>query len=264
MAGPKDTEDVPERRPVTRSLVQSGLVSSSVPSGATSPAKKTKAKKVKFVEPNNSAAHNSSVATDEGIDLSFSSPRASASIKIPASIVRPHHGLGQAWTFWFSGSNRRDSWSQDLVTVANMKTVEDFWTIYNQIQPCSLLKAGQSYSVFKTGVAPDWEDPANKAGGRWMISFNTEERKDLLDQRWLEVLICVLGDRMGHIVTGVEVAVRRKMDRVEVWLGTTTDLQLVTEVGRKLKAQLGTGKTKMKFSIHREEKEGVKRPCLMI
>ena len=35
-----------------------------------------------------------------------------------------------------------------------------------------------------------------------MISFNTEERKDLLDQRWLELLICVLGDRMGHIVTG--------------------------------------------------------------
>ena len=35
-----------------------------------------------------------------------------------------------------------------------------------------------------------------------MISFNTEEREDLLDQRWLEVLICVLGDRMGHIVTG--------------------------------------------------------------
>ena len=133
MAGPKDTEDVPERRPVTRSLVQGGLVTSSVPSGSTSPAKKTKGKKVKFVEPDNSAAHNSSVATDEGIDLSFSSPRASASIKIPASIVRPHHGLGQAWTFWFSGSNKRDSWSQDLVTVANMKTVEDFWTIYNQV-----------------------------------------------------------------------------------------------------------------------------------
>ena len=65
-------------------------------------------------------------------------------------------------------------------------------------------------------------------------------------------------------MSGVEVAVRRKMDRVEVWMGTTTDLQQVTEVGRKLKAQLGTGKTKMKFSIHREEKEGVKGPCLMI
>ena len=59
-------------------------------------------------------------------------------------------------------------------------------------------------------------------------------------------------------------AVRRKMDRVEVWLGSTTDIQLVTEVGRKLKAQLGTGRTKLKFSIHGEEKVGVKAPCLMI
>ena len=59
-------------------------------------------------------------------------------------------------------------------------------------------------------------------------------------------------------------AVRRKMDRVEVWLGNTTDLQLVTEVGRKLKAQLGTGKSRIKFSIHGEEKEGVKGPSLKI
>ena len=62
----------------------------------------------------------------------------------------------------------------------------------------------------------------------------------------------------------MEVAVRRKMDRVEVWLGSTTDLQQVTEVGRKLKAQLGSGKYRAKFSIHREEKEGVKGPSLMI
>ena len=70
------------------------------------------------------------------------------------------------------------------------------------IQPCSLLKAGQSYSVFRAGVAPDWEDPANSAGGRWMLSFNTGEREALLDQRWLEVLLSVLGGRMGHVVTG--------------------------------------------------------------
>ena len=209
-----DEKDVPGRRPVTRSLVKSGLIF------FTPTAKKPNPKKVKFVEPDSSSSsglHNSSVATDEGIDLSFSSPR--ASLNIPAIIARPHHELGQAWTFWFSGNNRRDSWSQDLVSVANMKTVEEFWTIYNQVclrpkgqvsplqnylqvQPCSLLKAGQSYSVFRAGVAPDWEDPANSAGGRWMLSFNTGEREALLDQRWLEVLLSVLGGRMGHIVTG--------------------------------------------------------------
>ena len=134
MAASNDTEDIPVRRPVTRSLLQNGLAPSDVP-GDSIPAEKTKAKRVKFVEPVNFAGglHNISVATDEGIDLSFSSPRASASMKIPASIARPHHSLGQAWTFWFSGNNKRDSWSQDLVSIANMKTVEEFWTIYNQV-----------------------------------------------------------------------------------------------------------------------------------
>ena len=116
-----------------------------------------------------------------------------------------------------------------------------------------------------------------------MLSFDTEERKELLEPRWVESVVCVLGGRLGDIVTGragrgggkaclidpslvpgVEVAVRTKMDRVGVWLGATTDLQLVAEVGRKLKAQLGTGISRIKFSIHREEKEGVKRPCLRI
>ena len=128
MAGSNEKEDVPGRRPVTRSLVQSGLIF------FTPPAKKSSPKKVKFVEPGDcpsSGVHNSSVTTDEGIDLSFSSPR--ASVNIPASIARPHHELGQAWTFWFSGNNKRDSWTADLVSVANMRTVEEFWTIYNQV-----------------------------------------------------------------------------------------------------------------------------------
>ena len=116
-----------------------------------------------------------------------------------------------------------------------------------------------------------------------MISFETEERKTLLDQRWLEVLILVLGNKLGdNIVTGkikrdfcsqsshlwlmsgVEVAVRRKMDRLEVWIGNTNNLTKVTDLGRKLKTQLGSSKTKIKFSIHGEEKEGMKGPFLMI
>ena len=150
MVGSDEKEEVPGRRPVTRSLVQSGLIF------FTPTAKKPNPKKVKFVEPDSSSAsglHNSSVATDEGIDLSFSSPR--ASLNIPAIIARPHHELGQAWTFWFSGNNRRDSWSQDLVSVANMKTVEEFWTIYNQV---CLRPVSRSEGLSSTELFPD--DPA--------------------------------------------------------------------------------------------------------
>ena len=135
MAASTEVEDVPARRPVTRSLLQTGLVSSSVP------AKKTKAKKVKFVEPDSSTGlHNSSVTTDEGIDLSFSSPGGSNSVKIPANIARPHHSLAQPWTFWFSGNNKRVSWTEDLVSIANIRTVEEFWSVHTKVC-CSTLQS---------------------------------------------------------------------------------------------------------------------------
>ena len=54
------------------------------------------------------------------------------------------------------------------------------------------------------------------------------------------------------------------MDRMELWVTNTTDLQQLTEVGRRLKTLLGPGKSQIKFSIHGEEKRGVKEPCLMI
>ena len=66
------------------------------------------------------------------------------------------------------------------------------------------------------------------------------------------------------IIPGVQVCVRGKEDRVEVWLGNTADMREVAAVGRKIKMQLGQGLAKMEFSIHNEEKEGFKGPCLMI
>ena len=66
------------------------------------------------------------------------------------------------------------------------------------------------------------------------------------------------------ILSGVQVCVRSKDDRVEVWLGKTHDMREVADVGRKIKMQLGQGLSKMEFSIHNEEKEGFRGPCLMI
>lgn len=250
------SEDIQPRRPVTRSLVRNGLIFFASPSF-------TKPKKnVKFVDPNSSVLHNSSVATDEGVDVSFSS--CTGSISVPASIARSQHSLNSAWAFWFSSGNKRANWKQNQIVLASLTSVEEFWNTYNKVQPCSQLAPGQSYSVFRSGVVPDWEDSANARGGRWMICFDTEERQTRLDDRWLELLILVLGDRAGSIVTGAEVCVRRKMDRMELWVTNTNDLQQLTEVGRRLKTLLGPGKSQIKFSIHGEEKRGVKEPCLMI
>eukprot|EP00088_Acartia_fossae_P038370 TRINITY_DN3975_c0_g1_i2.p1 TRINITY_DN3975_c0_g1~~TRINITY_DN3975_c0_g1_i2.p1 ORF type:complete len:265 (-),score=85.94 TRINITY_DN3975_c0_g1_i2:89-883(-) len=252
-------------RRITRSSIKDVDFPSS-PAAATTPTKSSKKskskKKVKFQDPPTKdeveVKQNNSLISDEGIDMSFSPP------SIPASITRPVHKLASQWSYWYSAKNKKVNWSKNQLLICHMSTVEDFWHCYNQVKMASKLPAGQSYSVFKKGIVPDWEDKANVNGGRWMVNFEKTERATSLDQRWMEVLLMSLGEHMDPCVNGVQVCLRGVQDRVEVWVNNTANLRGVAEVGRKLKEHLGVGAVKVVFSIHAEEKEGFKGPCLMI
>ena len=69
--------------------------------------------------------------------------------------------------------------------------MEDFWSLYNHIETPSKLPPGSDYSLFKArfyhfislqyidvqmshqeGIFPDWEDPRNAGGGRWMVGVD--------------------------------------------------------------------------------------------
>ena len=54
------------------------------------------------------------------------------------------------------------------------------------------------------------------------------------------------------------------MDRVELWVGNAGNVKAVLEVGRKLKAAVGSEKAKLEFSFHCEEKKGMRRPHLLM
>lgn len=54
--------------------------------------------------------------------------------------------------------------------------VEDFWRLYNNVAPPSQLQLGCSYNLFKRGIEPKWEDPANDKGlFRKLFSLQQEE-----------------------------------------------------------------------------------------
>ena len=72
--------------------------------------------------------------------------------------------------------------------------MEDFWALYNHIELSSKLSAGCDYSLFKEGVKPMWEDDRNRRGGRWVINLNKSQRATFLDNFWLEVMLCLIGE----------------------------------------------------------------------
>merc|ERR1719186_1134869 len=200
---------------------------------------------------------NLSLTSDEGIDIS-SSPTMTS---IPPAILRPQHPLKTSWTFWYSVGNKNLSWEQNQVKISTVSTIEQFWLLTSQLKPPSNISTGHTYSVFRAGVAPDWEDVANMEGGKWMVSCPKMERGER-ENRWLEVLCMMVGEHMTEssgLVNGAEACVRKRGDRLEVWVRDVGMMKGVVEVGRKVKSKLGLETSKkIKFSLHKEDKKGVK------
>ena len=65
-----------------------------------------------------------------------------------------------------SAQKEGETWLQNLKPCSTFNTVEDFWSLFNNVLPASKLTTGCNYHLFKKGVMPMWEDEKNKGGGK--------------------------------------------------------------------------------------------------
>jgi len=168
------------------------------------------------------------------------------------------HPLQTAWTLWFFKNDKARTWEENQRPIITVTTVEDFWSLYNHIEVASRLPPGSDYSLFKEGIFPDWEDPRNQPGGRWMINVDRRNRVELLDTYWLEVLFYLIGEHAdvdAHQVNGAVVNVRAKGDKIAVWLVDASQPDSILRIGKMIKERLGMDSNQtIGFNVHREEK----------
>ncbi|XP_067085392.1 eukaryotic translation initiation factor 4E-1B [Osmerus mordax] len=164
-------------------------------------------------------------------------------IKDVRVIVGPHvkHPLQNRWALWFYKNDKSKMWQDNLRLITKFDTVEDFWSLYNNIQLASKLSSGCDYSMFKDGIVPMWEDRSNKCGGRWLITLSKQQRHTELDRFWLDTLLCLIGEGFGTFsrdVCGAVINVRAKGDKIAIWTTNTENGDAVTYIGRKYKEGL--------------------------
>ncbi|KAK6528808.1 eukaryotic translation initiation factor 4E [Orbilia ellipsospora] len=176
------------------------------------------------------------------------------------------HPLMNKWTLWFTRPpNKNDtSWHEALKEVVTFDSVEEFWGIYNNITKTSDLALKSDYHLFKVGIRPEWEDPANKHGGKWAYQFK-EKRTIPIDELWLHTMLAAIGETLeketDHEVTGVVVNVRKGFYRIGVWTrssgtgsqGKTSkeNRESLVEIGRRFKEVLKLGeREQVEFSGH--------------
>jgi hypothetical protein len=93
-----------------------------------------------------------------------------------------------------------------------------------------------SFSIFKKGIKPEWEDNANKSGGEWFCRKRMEPAQ--LDEYWLNLVLGMIGETIdkGNEITGCRVVDKSKQQiiyRMELWF-RRSDMTIANELKEKM------------------------------
>ncbi|KAJ1457005.1 eukaryotic translation initiation factor 4E-like 1 [Pelagophyceae sp. CCMP2097] len=161
--------------------------------------------------------------------------------------------LEHQWALWEHRTSEKKSmstaeWSNLQKKVGTFSSVEDFWRHYAHIPaPSEVFYDGkarkrvgtapndriiESFSIFKEGIAPEWEDAANKYGGEWNLRKSGRQGSpDDVDEWWANLVLGLVGETIdiGDHITGARVVDKSNgkgahpVYRVELWLRTKDD-----------------------------------------
>ncbi|GIZ05085.1 eukaryotic translation initiation factor 4E-1A [Caerostris extrusa] len=151
------------------------------------------------------------------------------------------HPLQNMWSLWFYRNDRSKSWQENLMEIITIDTVEDFWSLYNHLEVVSKIPLGCDYALFKHGIKPMWEDSRNKKGGRWLLNVQKSQRNTDLNNYWLEVLLCLIGEAFNEHsaeICGAVAQIRNKGDKIAVWTADVKNQEAIMAIGRIMKDRI--------------------------
>jgi len=169
--------------------------------------------------------------------------------------------LHRTWCLWYDDPTLHNAhpdmpWKDTLQLCGEFSTAQDFWTIFNNIIPASQIPTSANYHLFCKGIIPAWEDPANKHGGKFVMTMpKKDSRAGKCDEWWLFTVLAVIGETMdasGDEICGVVVSIRKSQDRIALWLKSCKK-DVCVRIGKRWKKALQvTDKTTLKYQSHKD------------
>ncbi|CAD7939701.1 unnamed protein product [Amoebophrya sp. A120] len=141
---------------------------------------------------------------------------------VPATLV---FKLPQVYTIWFDAQRKKD-YASGISRVCNVATVQEFWRCWNNI---NFGFAQGSLGVFREGIRPEWEDPENKEGGRWILTTMSRDTLAAVNKKRIDMFTdLVLGVIGGHFsflekedsqdaISGAVLSLAKGRQKVELW-----------------------------------------------
>lgn len=172
--------------------------------------------------------------------------------KLPPLEVGPHENrLQHTYWLWFSrkGAHRATDYSKSLRVVGRCASVQQWWSLYSHLKRPTALNLFRELSLFKQGIKPMWEDPANSKGGQWVIRL----RKNQIDRSWENVCMAMLGEQflVGDEICGIVLTTKIGEGTLSVWNRTASDYFSTTRIRDTLRRILNIPLTvPMEYKIH--------------
>ncbi|KAK8478108.1 hypothetical protein V6N13_032713 [Hibiscus sabdariffa] len=169
--------------------------------------------------------------------------------------VEQTHPLEHSWTFWFDNpqaKSKQSTWGSSMRPIYTFSTIEQFWSLYNNIHHPSKLAVGADFHCFKHKIEPKWEDPICANGGKWTMTF----QKGKSDTSWLYTLLALIGEQFeyGDEICGAVVSVRGKQERIALWTKNAANETAQTSIGKQWKELLDYNET-IGFIFHDDAKK---------
>ena len=112
--------------------------------------------------------------------------------------------------------------------------------MYNNTYMISEIIPNTDYLLFKKGIRPEWEDPHNNQGGKWVVTLPIEEdMEEECDYAWLHLLMNLVGghfeEEINEIINGIIFSIRDKHYRISLWCKDNNNIPKLRRIGLKLK-----------------------------
>jgi len=130
--------------------------------------------------------------------------------------------LATKWTFWLDSQKSKFTSKEDyeagLQIIFCVETVQEFWSVFNNIPTPSRLSNRVSYHLMRQNRKPLWEDRENENGGIYTYRCP----KDKTNTVWQELCLAAIGEQFsvidGDDVVGISVQSRDGVqDLVQIW-----------------------------------------------
>ncbi|CAO3618348.1 unnamed protein product [Cunninghamella echinulata] len=164
-------------------------------------------------------------------------------VPIPEGLdLTVEHPLQNSWTIWFDNpllNTNSQSWAENLKEIVTVNTVEEFWGAFNNLTKVDQLEPNSNYHIFKKGIKPEWEDPANAKGGKFSMQFPRARSGNTIHLFWLNMVLSIIGEQfVDDEVCGAVIAIRKNYFRIALWTKSAKRTEALESVGHNIRELL--------------------------